>query len=170
MKFIVGIEPVIINLLLDATSNAYPHIMFWKNKAYATNGNLVIIQNVPKEFPKKIYIHRNFIPRLIGKSSDMKIRIKDDIVHIRYGNKIVKVEDPFNPSQFPDISKLVKQEKEQEDESISFTVLVDTLSSLVSRSKAKFITMKVHKSLTIGRWKDSSGNRGYFAQASVDEE
>jgi len=170
MKFIIELKATLINSLLDATSTAYPHIMFWKKKAYATDGDVVFIKSLQKEFPKKVYIHRECLPRIIGGNSTIKVRIKDDVVHVRYGhNNVIRVTDPYNPSQFPDVQDLIKQEKNQEDDSLTFTIATKTLKSL-AKGQANFITLKVHKSLTIGRWKDDEGNNGYFAQASYIRE
>ena len=171
MKFVVELTAKLVNELLDATSNTYPLVFFWKNKAYATDGNVVLVKPLPKTFPKKVYINREYLPRLLGGRGSIKIRIKDDFVHVRYGhNTVVKVDDPYNPTQFPDIEAMIRQEKEQEDDSLIFAVAKETLASLLRGCRDDFVVMKVRKKLTTARWKSGKGTSGYFAQASTDGE
>ena len=98
----------------------------------------------------------------------MKVRIKDRVVHVRAGNKILLVSDPYNPDHFPDIESIIKQEKEQHDKSLIFTIPTETLKAL-AKNGSDFLTLKVHEKLNIGRWKDNKGNSGYFAQAIIED-
>ena len=169
MKKVIKFSKDEWNSFKSITSDKYPYVKFFKNKAIVTDKKIVVIKKFNHIICEKpFYIHRKDMTTMVGKDSYVRIMIKDNKVYLRnLKHPPILLKDAFKKVKFEKLNELKKLE-ESDNNSVSFTLKKDTLLKLLGCTQGNVINFRVHSDIFVSRW-ESDSMYGFVSQVKSGE-